>query len=689
MTSVDRHSLVNVPVTDLAAHTQPSLNQQIYLRLRLALSLNLRRQVFIAVCDDAALRDQLATQLESDLASPTIDLTVAPASQNSSSNGRAIAPRLVNLKLNLDNPDLVAQIADWLCHPENPIHTAWIPHFQITGIDQLTRQPVYVQRSFLNSLVALAQQVPTLEFNLLLWVTRPWCRSIQQSAPEFWHWHSAIFEFEGDLFDHTRVERIPVEAVRPVAIAPNGQAKMAQKPSVPMDEKLTDWVIAAVMKTVDLPDQQILAQGVDETHPDLEPLRLLQQIESLHAQQASLDQIALGYRQLGDWYRNRLDPVHPSQSDLAIVIRSYERVLKLIDAKSEQVPDLLNDIGNLYWMKARGRDGESVVNLEKALKAYQFALARTSPEQQSQTYAMIQNNLGSVYSDLAQHQDACENYQHAIAAYQHSLEYRSLETDAARYAATQNNLGTAYWNLAQHQEPVLNLQQAIAAYNEALRYYNPEQEPLHYGMLQNNLGTAYWNLAQCEQATNELAMAEDFLRLAIGAYRVALVYRTLEAAPVAYAATQNNLGTAYWHLASQHSIHSEERPTYWLCAIDAYEEALGAAQYLAAASTPYAPPLSFDVAAAEHHLGLTYYQAAMTDQSPLNPTERIDFLKRSLQRQVQAAQGWQNKPEIQPNAIAAMIQVVRGLNDRDGVQGQTWALSNIPAAYLSMVMKEL
>ncbi|NJK52767.1 MAG: hypothetical protein HC936_07945 [Leptolyngbyaceae cyanobacterium SU_3_3] len=46
--------------------------------------------------------------------------------------------------------------------------------------------------------------------------------------------------------------------------------------------------------------------------------------------------------------------------------------------------------------------------------------------------------------------------------------------------------------------------------------------------------------------------------LAIGAYRIALIYRTLEVAPSAYAATQNNLGTAYWHLANQPSTHYEE-----------------------------------------------------------------------------------------------------------------------------------
>jgi tetratricopeptide (TPR) repeat protein len=724
MSSVDRHSAVNVPGTDFASQSQPSLNQQAYLRLRLALSLNLRHQIFIAICDDVMLRDQLAAQLETDLASPAWDLTADPALQQSSplllgEQSGTFTPRLVGLRLNLDNPDIVGQITSWLSHPENPIQTTWVPHLQITGIDQLTRQPVHIQREFLSSLAVLAQQIPTLEFNILLWVNRPWCRTIQQSVPEFWHWHSAVFEFEDDLFEPHRIKQIQIQQPKPQIAASTKSPKLEEpanleslkleqpklerpkvvappkpeppKPKAPQqaDPKLTTWVVTAVMKTVDSLAEQDLAEGIDENHPELEPLKLLQKIEILHQQDAPIEAVALTYRQLGDWYRDRIDPSHPSQQHLAIVIRSYERVLKLIDSKSEQVPDLLNDIGNLYWMKAKGRTDGFIPNLEKALKAYEFALERTDAIQQPQTYAMLQNNLGSVYNELAYHQDPSKNLQRAIEAYQKSLDYRSVETDAARYAATQNNLGTALWNLAQHQQPMLNLQRAIEAYNEALHYYNPEQEPLHYGMLQNNLGTAYWNLAQCEQATQELAMSEDFLRLAIGAYRVALVYRTLEVAPYAYAATQNNLGTAYWHLANHSSVPHDDQVNNLLCAIDAYQEALAAAQYLGVISAPNPPILSFDVYAAHYHIGLAYYQVATDPRISLESSQRSEFLKQSLQHQSEVAQGWHDKPDLQPNALNAMIQVVRALHDRDGIQGQTWAMSNVPAAYLSLIMKEL
>lgn len=647
MPVIDRHfSAQDIPVTEILSQCSPSLNHQIYLRLRLALSLNLRRQILIAVCDDAALRNQFVTQLQADLAHET--------RQNA----------LLTLEVDLENPDILAQIQ------------AEVPNYQITGIDRLTRQPVHIQRSFLDSLGAITLQLPDLEFNLLLWVTRPWCRAIQQSAPDFWRWHTGLFEFEGDPFGDHQIQIQP---------APTGSSNGQRK--FKLDTELAEFVLASVVQTINFGNQASIADVLKTNHPETEPLRILQQVDELQQQRASGAEIAQAYRQLGDWYRDRFDTTRPNLGHLTIVIRAYEQALKLIDMKSVEVPDLLNDIANLYWIKARCGEGAIATNLEKALKAYQFALDRTDPQLQPQTYAMIQNNLGSVYSDLAGVQSPEENLQHAIEAYKASIDYRPFETDPSRYAATQNNLGTAYWNLAQHRSPMLNLQAAVLAYNEALRYYTPEREPMHYAMLQNNLGTAYWNLSRCDQAVQELAMPEDFLHLAIGAYRVALIYRTLEAAPIAYAATQNNLGTAYWHLASLDSLHHDDRATYMLCAIDAYQEALNAVQHLTA--TSHAPALSFDLSATHHHIGLAYYQMAIDQRSTLETGERSQFLHHALRHQVRAAQGWQDQPDFQPSAVDQLGQIVKGIYEREGIQGQTEALSQIPPAFLPQVMRAL
>ncbi|MBW4542324.1 MAG: tetratricopeptide repeat protein [Myxacorys chilensis ATA2-1-KO14] len=716
MSPVDQ-SVFRPPVTKLASHS-PSLNHHIYLRLRLALSLNLRRQIFIAVCDDVGLRNQFAAHLQSDLSSPALsadNITVPPNrrgtisaqhttehnthgtvtqdSASSDANGLdANRPtdttlRLIPLTLELENPDVLGQIGLWLS--QNSIAEAdrsEILGFQITGVEHLTRQPAHLQRAFLDALQGIAAQRLALNFNLVLWVTRPWCRSIQQSAPDFWHWHTALFEFEGDPTPEREFDDVR-------AIAPNRDLSVALPRQSLIDSEFRALVLATLKQDGEL--QSGLASvnehsAIDLLNtPNLQPVRLLQQIEKLHRDRASSDLVGTAYRELGDWYRDCAQQPQAAPSTYTVAIRAYEQSLRFIPSKSTQVSDILNDIGNLYWMMARA-SAQPMVNLEKALKAYQFALERTDAETQPDICAMLLNNLGSVYSDLSYRDAPVENLQQAIAAYQSCLQYRVAEEDPSRYAATQNNLGTAFWNLAQHQQPVVNLQQAIAAYNEALRYYDPEREPLHYAMLQNNLGTAYWTLSQCDEAMEALGtLAEDFLLLAIGAYRVALVYRTLEAAPAAFAATQNNLGTAYWHLANQPTTHYEDRQNYLHCAIAAYQDSLSAVQYLSAASTSHAPALSFDTSATHYNLGAACYQTAIDDRAPLSSSDRSSYLETALQHHVQALHGWQNDPDFYTNALSAIVQTVRTFHDRFGIQGQTLALSRVPANLLPSIMKEL
>jgi tetratricopeptide (TPR) repeat protein len=664
------------------------LNQHVYLRLRLALSLALRRQIFVVVCDDLLLRDELSSQLQADLANNAVQWG-AELGVNLPSVSQ---PRLVTLQLDLNHAHVLTQIQQ---HRESDLKSRLATGFQVIGVEELTRQPSHVQRSFLDSLVAIARQLP--ESNLLLWVTRPWCRTIQQSVPEFWQVHTAVFEFEGDpapVGQRTlKIEQsAPAEVVAdsvpdPIVVhRPAPASKLTARRKSLLNPELAELIAQVVREEVGYrPDHVDGSADLDPTHPSLQAMWVLQELESLDSAQASPEEIATLYRELGDWYRDRLDQSHPSPQYLKIVIRCYEQVIKLIDPKSPQLPDILNDIANLYWLMSRNSD--PVANLEKALKAYWFALDRTDPSEHPETYAMIQNNLGSVYSDLAHHEKPVEHLECAIAAYRACLQYRSGETESSRYAATQNNLGTAFWNLAQHQQPMDNLQTAIAAYNEALRHYDPEREPLHYAMIQNNLGTAYWNLSQCDAAVQQLAMAEDFLLLAIGAYRVALIYRTLDAAPMGYAATQNNLGTAYWHLAQQPTTHYEDRQSYLVCAIEAYQEALAAVQHIHTAA-PYTS-INFDLAATHHNVGAAYYEVATDDRIELEPAARSSFLHMALQNQVSAWQSWQSKPDFAQSAVVSIIQAVRTIHDCEGIQGQTQALSSIPPSLIATVMKEL
>lgn len=160
------------------------VNQQSYQALKASMSLNLRRQLLIAVCDNVAMQNQLAAQLESDL-----NEEFGQLSQLSS------AP-LSRLVFDPEDGHLPKQVAHWVRQTLSEDGT--LPKLQVLGIEQMTRQPAITQNHFLRSLEKVEALLPRLNTSLLVWLPWPWLRTIQQSAPTFWNWRSGIFEFVSD-----------------------------------------------------------------------------------------------------------------------------------------------------------------------------------------------------------------------------------------------------------------------------------------------------------------------------------------------------------------------------------------------------------------------------------------------------------------------------------------------------------
>lgn len=870
-------------------------NQKAYLRLKLAFSLNLRRQIFLAVCDDLALRNRLAARLYAELAHPSPKPlaveAMAPTSPISATSvasplnhrlsvviddrdsqtplsniplpSRRLYPRLVSLNLNLSDPNPMVQIAEWLAQyppPKESSQRTRSPGFQILGTERLTRQPAQIQKRFLSSLQQVEHYLSCLEAPLLLWLPRPWLNAVQQSAPNFWNWHTALFEFEGDptpvrsiaarldtcytpaaslpqtvvseaeqpqgeiaapaihashsITAANQDDRVPGNSVvafpphntiaQAITVSQNNEsvskasvpkenlwdilshdlalldgsshqntdnftesvrdqtnsAAEAASPTIAPAHKVTAADVAVTHSSSDAPssnvqdasqnsqngktattvpanppedsaassaiaepiDTSIQISNADSSSQSQAALELadlilsvvaeegenassqnsrivqaLQQIEQLHLQQVPKATLLAAYQNLGTLCRDRIEQGNASPQHLLLTICVYEQTLQWLDDGSLQWSDVLNDIGNLYWMLSRQEADmdASLTYLDQAIAAYQQALVKTNPETRPHNYAMIQNNLGSAYGDMARFRTPAESLEQSVRAYELALRYRQLHDDSARYAATQNNLGTAYWNLAQHQQPVRRLKQSIAAYFEALRYYSPDCEPMHYAMIQNNLGTAYWNLAQQPQANLGVGTAKgkdlsaaDLLQRAIGAYQAALVYRTLDVAPAAYAATQNNLGTAYWQLANLLESKHEQRCEGFHQAITAYKTAIAAVEYLTN-NTADSPPLSFDPAATHNNLGLAYYQLATDKHSRETSAQRSAQLEAALHHHLQALQAWQPQTELYQTVFSYVIQTMRAFHTEFGSKGQTLALSQIPAKLLPEVLKQL
>jgi tetratricopeptide (TPR) repeat protein len=744
----------------------------------------------VAVCDDLSLRNRLAGTLHAELG-----VTSARASDAQG------YPKLVSLNLNLSDPNPLAQIAQWLAQNRQLGSSIPAPAFQFVGIERLTRRSPAAQRLFLRRLQAIERYLPRLESTLLLWLPRPWFYTIQQSVPEFWQWHTGIFEFEGEPTPLPPVGASKPEAshVSPTSEEKTGSSLEASYPSLVSDEGtgsfkedlqrlLTDDLVedvdlaslgessrknqhpsknserhpadsgTAIDKTntqsssptnqgqaipysaptkkpspyetppINLDTDLRLGDATQESEvhqidelvsnyqsqlqnpksgesveelqvatSDLQPANLPfgnASDEQTSTQQEQQSQALVSpvdtYLQLGNYYRQAIEQGDATEENLAIALQAYEQALQFLDNSSPQASDILNDIGNLYWMLSRcPTSAEHALSyLEQSIQSYQLALTKLIAEEVPHTYAMIQNNLGAAYGDLARHQDPADNLEQSVRAYNEALRYRRADSEPMKYASTQNNLGTAHWHLAQHHSSVPNLQAAIAAYTEAISFYHPQSEPLNWAMIQNNLGTAYWNLAQYEQP-------ETWLELAIVSYQEALKYRTPEVTPAACAATQNNLGTAYWHLADRIQNNPEGKAEYLHQCIAAYESALAIA-----GRQPFAPvekleqatpPISvnFDIFATHNNLGLAHYQLATDPHFSLTKESKFAHLEAALDQHVKASTGVAAESDAYQTTLTYIVRTIRVFYSEGGISGQNRALSKVPGQLLPEILPRL
>jgi tetratricopeptide (TPR) repeat protein len=700
-------------------------NRQVYQRLKFALSIGLRRQIFFAVCDDLHLRNQVATRLHSTLAYPVGQVLYQPAETRGIST--PAYPRLVTLRLNLNDPNPIAQINQWLANYPPPIvgeskdtpgRPLPIPAFQIVGVELLTKQSVAVQRLFLHYL-RLSEQYfssqepsPFLESSLLFWVPRPWLLAIQQSAPKFWHSRTGVFILAGEPTPTIDNRGYPENFSSLRSVDLGNLEKSIIDSSVTSDEATENLIqefkftgdddfledksehqYQALPIKVEIPQlssflhinaelisliKETLNPDIPEdTNENLEPKQLLWQIEQLHCEQASREEIAINYHNLGTFYRLRIEQGKSSLENLMVAIIAYQEAVSY-DDNSPQLPDTLNDLGTLYWMLHRtpGISETGKTYIEQGIEFYQLAIKLITPDSQPDIYARVQNNLATAYGDLARFYDPVENWQQAVKAYNEALIYRTEEIDPVKYAACQNNLGTAYWHLGQHSQPVEHLKKAIAAYNLALVYYKPTDESLKYGMIQNNIGTAYWNLSQYEKPLANLQLAVDF-------YREALKYRTPANVPSACAATRNNLGTAYWHIANLPQVTKEIRQNFLKLCIKTYEETLNISESLNREN------LSFDLLATQNNLGLAHYQL-VTDPSFSGDKKIIsEHLESSLHNHLQALNALAKDTEAYQTTFAHIVKIIRTFHNQLGIQGQNLALSKVPGNLIPEILPKL
>jgi hypothetical protein len=119
-----------------------------------------------------------------------------------------------------------------------------------------------------------------------------------------------------------------------------------------------------------------------------------------------------------------------------------------------------------------------------------------------------------------------------------------------------------------------------------------------------------------------------------------------------------------------------------LAAMVAYESAIAASQAMHA-------PLPFDLAATRNNLASAYHQAATNRHAAIDSKTRASYLDQALDQHLLALQVWEPGTELYETATHGLVQTIRSIHEYQGSQGQTKALSKLPAMFLTTVMKSL
>ncbi|MGL5064672.1 MAG: hypothetical protein ACRC62_32215 [Microcoleus sp.] len=562
-----------------------SSNNLIYERLKQAIDLNLRRQIFIAACDDLWLRDCLAARLEAELATPVTGAMLQDPVDY---------PRFVSLALNLSDPNLWAAIAGWMTqHPPRPNARGYsrLPGFQILGVEHLTRQSAGVQWSFLSYLRAIESHLQIWESTLLLWVSRPWLSSIEQSAPEFWQWRTGVFEFEGEPTP-AREEFIESEDVddsedfsqrrrfrdkgewEPKLLIPSASAKLI----FPYTFSEAEWEAKGEMPEVLIPEFPI----VGEERKQEQDLRRTIAETGLFEQNTALQPANSANNPTSELPAATAEEV--SVSDVPI---AGEETVSIPDVPAQELPEAgqisleLKDLvlaaaAEEFAAENKTPSAENFEPLQTLEYIELLQVRQSSPVELAVAYL----SLGNFYRDRTQAGDATAlNLIIAIRAIEQAID--CIERDLAdRTDSPQtisgaidlpiqnlltlgadgsnglppmsdlfNDLGTLYWMLSRDRteglatsDPVICLERSIVLYREGLSQIDAPGEPQIRARLNKNLGIAAADLARYQDKTENL-------QVAIAAYKQALQDLDPQVEPKQHAAAQNNLATAYWNLA--------------------------------------------------------------------------------------------------------------------------------------------
>ncbi|EDX87177.1 hypothetical protein S7335_4884 [Synechococcus sp. PCC 7335] len=692
------------------------INQQAYQTLRSALRLNLRRQLLIAVCDSVALQEQLATQLEGDsMFNSKASFEGTGFDSFGAITTKPGANTIGRLKFEPNDAHLPRQVARRMSQIEQSGRQ--LSQLQVLGIEQMTRQPAITQNYFLRSLNTIDTLLPKLETSLLIWVSWPWLRTMQASAPEFWQWRNGVYEFVSDPTPTPAYSNYPsktekteiltaqqADTLQLIDSQAEGSLATADSFFANRNEQSTQIIARLHGETDDCEEIEagtatnvatgFVAGSIAGASVDVlssNPQSISSQADSdsstnksdwLNWQKRADEHFSVGYQ-----HRRLIESGDHTLATIESAIAAYEAGLQCLesqgaltdgmreDAEGERfgLASCLNDLGTLYWLKAQQlSDPQRIADcMVYSTQFYSQALEQQDPTMAGQIYS----NVGAVYSLLASYRYPVFCLQQAIAAYNQAITLGSHAHTPREQATLYNSLGSSYWKLSHHDQTDQHLRLAIRAYQAALQSYDSGARDLDYAAVQNNLGIACWSLAKRESS---IALYEQ----AITAYQAALVYRTCESDPAACAVTYNNLALAYWDLSKEDIVERTEKTIYQRNAIAAFNAALKTAKDRSILSDT-------DTATIYHCLGDVYMQMVEVTPEDEPEDEIADALQKALHSYIQSIGCLtEASPLFQP-ILAVILRNLRFHYKYGGLAGQQNALNQLPSRLIPYMMPAL
>jgi len=467
--------------TALSAENQDALDD-----LLVAIEAGGRRLgIFIAVCDDPLLREEIIAQYE-----------------------QALAPefRHYSLRLNPEEPSLRAVVAQQVAADEY-LQVGGKAVMTVLGAEQLLtfklEEPQSQQEAFFGYLQWTREGLQELPFAIVLWVTYQLQEQLSRKAPDFWSWRRDVIRFVSPKRQAVSVDELPVlnrfeqfadsgELGNTVPIADLEaliESLETKDSESPLLASLHSQVGCAYLARVERGRSQEYTEEIEVARGHLnKALQLLSQSEEPREYARSLDKLGRSYQLQGRY--SEAEPLFLQ----ALEIRKTE-----LGDRHPSTATSLNNLAELY--ESQGRYSEAEPLLVQALEIRKAELGDRHPSTASSL-----NNLAELYRSQGRYSEAEPLYVQALEIYKAELGDRHPST-----ASSLNNLALLYDSQGRYSE-------AEPLYVQALEISKAELGDRHPSTATslNNLAALYESQGRYSDAEPLLVQALELSKAELG-----------------------------------------------------------------------------------------------------------------------------------------------------------------------------